>query len=203
MTTASFVARRGASVATMSTPKFTRLVRFVPVDGSARSPMIGEPVQTHQDVGLATYQSEPVEVSTFSGSSVLSPGQPTGQIHRVKHLLSPLAASEVGTIRCIGLNVSHREREREKTEGIRIEVPLYYNHQYKTHAKEVNMDLPTVPILFFKPCTTLADPYPAPTILPRSFIQDEAADFESEVAIVIGKDCKNVSEDDALDYLLG
>jgi 2-keto-4-pentenoate hydratase/2-oxohepta-3-ene-1,7-dioic acid hydratase in catechol pathway len=65
------------------------------------------------------------------------------------------------------------------------------------------MDIPTVPVLFMKPSTALANPFPAPTILPRSFEGDNAADYESEVAIVIGKDCKNVSESEALDYLLG
>lgn len=86
---------------------FSRLVRFWPVDGSSTfSPLIGEPIKPEQDVGLATYQSEPVNVEVFSGSSILSPGQRTGEIRRVDRILSPLAASEVGTIRCIGLNVS-------------------------------------------------------------------------------------------------
>lgn len=47
-------------------------------------------------------------METYSGTSVLDPGTPTGKIETVGRLLSPLAASEVGTIRCIGLNVSLR-----------------------------------------------------------------------------------------------
>jgi 2-keto-4-pentenoate hydratase/2-oxohepta-3-ene-1,7-dioic acid hydratase in catechol pathway len=54
-----------------------------------------------------------------------------------------------------------------------------------------------------KPATSLADPYPAPTVIPKAFVADNAADFESELALVIGKAAKNVSEEDALDYLLG
>ena len=57
--------------------------------------------------------------------------------------------------------------------------------------------------MFYKPSTALANPYPQPTIIPKSVIKDDAADFESEVAIVIGKTCKNVTEEEALDYLLG
>lgn len=72
-----------------------------------------------------------------------------------------------------------------------------------SHANEVKLEIPTVPVLFMKPSTALADPFPAPTIIPRSFVADDAADFESEVAIVIGKECKNVNEEDALQYLLG
>jgi 2-keto-4-pentenoate hydratase/2-oxohepta-3-ene-1,7-dioic acid hydratase in catechol pathway len=75
--------------------------------------------------------------------------------------------------------------------------------QYKTHAKEVGLDIPSVPVLFMKPSTALADPHPGPVVIPRTFVSDDAADFESEVALVIGKECKNVSEEDALDYLLG
>lgn len=65
------------------------------------------------------------------------------------------------------------------------------------------MDIPSVPVLFMKPSTTLADPFPAPTVLPKAFAESKTADYESELAIVIGKDAKNVSEADALDYLLG
>lgn len=54
-----------------------------------------------------------------------------------------------------------------------------------------------------KPSTSLADPYPAPTVIPRLFKQDDAADYESEVAVIIGKNCKNVSEEEAMDYVLG
>jgi 2-keto-4-pentenoate hydratase/2-oxohepta-3-ene-1,7-dioic acid hydratase in catechol pathway len=54
-----------------------------------------------------------------------------------------------------------------------------------------------------KPSTSLADPHPAPTVIPQAFVKDNAADYESELAVVIGKPCKNVSEEDALDYLLG
>jgi 2-keto-4-pentenoate hydratase/2-oxohepta-3-ene-1,7-dioic acid hydratase in catechol pathway len=54
-----------------------------------------------------------------------------------------------------------------------------------------------------KPANALADPFPAPTIIPAPFVKDDAADYEAEVAIVIGKAAKNVSEGDALDHLLG
>lgn len=83
---------------------FKRLVRFVSKSGG--EPLIGEPVERDQDVGLATYAGEPVEVEVFAGRSVLEPGERTGKKEHVERLLSPLAASEVGTIRCIGLNVS-------------------------------------------------------------------------------------------------
>ncbi|WWC90305.1 uncharacterized protein L201_005238 [Kwoniella dendrophila CBS 6074] len=156
---------------------YTRLIRFIP-KSSSPEPIIGEPIDANVDVGIASYGSKPIEVEVFSGKSVLNPGQKTGRKEFVDKLLSPLDQREIGTIRCIGLN-------------------------YVNHAKEVNLPIPDTPTLFMKPATALADPYPAPTIIPKAFVSDNAADFESEVALIIGKAAKNVPEEEALDYLLG
>lgn len=65
------------------------------------------------------------------------------------------------------------------------------------------MAIPTVPTVFMKPSTSLADPFPSPTIIPKSTLADDCCDFESELVIIIGKKCKDVSEAEALDYVLG
>jgi len=83
---------------------FTGLVRFVPTADHTKI-LIGQPQKDHIDVGMALYQNHEVKVYVFSGRSVLDPGQKTGDTVIVSRLLSPLASSEVGTIRCIGLNV--------------------------------------------------------------------------------------------------
>jgi 2-keto-4-pentenoate hydratase/2-oxohepta-3-ene-1,7-dioic acid hydratase in catechol pathway len=75
--------------------------------------------------------------------------------------------------------------------------------QYLTHAQEMGLETPDVPSVFMKPANSLGDPFPAPTIIPAPFVKDDAADYEAEVALVIGKAAKNVSEEDAMDYLLG
>jgi 2-keto-4-pentenoate hydratase/2-oxohepta-3-ene-1,7-dioic acid hydratase in catechol pathway len=54
-----------------------------------------------------------------------------------------------------------------------------------------------------KPETSLGDPWPAPTVLPKLTQLDDCGDYESELTIVIGKQCKNVSEEEAYDYVLG
>jgi 2-keto-4-pentenoate hydratase/2-oxohepta-3-ene-1,7-dioic acid hydratase in catechol pathway len=54
-----------------------------------------------------------------------------------------------------------------------------------------------------KPETALADPWPTPFTIPKSTIGDDTTDYESELAIVIGRPAKDVSEADALDYVLG
>lgn len=40
-------------------------------------------------------------------------------------------------------------------------------------------------------------------MIPKHTLKDDSADYESELAVVIGKTCKNVSEAEALDYVLG
>lgn len=82
----------------------TGLVRFVPKSAPS-SILIGEPVQASLDVGLASREGKDISVNVFSGRSVLSPGSRTDRTESVERLLSPLAQEEVGTIRCIGLNV--------------------------------------------------------------------------------------------------
>lgn len=67
----------------------------------------------------------------------------------------------------------------------------------------MNLETPDVPSVFMKPANSLGDPYPAPTIIPEPFVKDDAADYEAELAIVIGKTAKNVKEKDAMDYVLG
>jgi 2-keto-4-pentenoate hydratase/2-oxohepta-3-ene-1,7-dioic acid hydratase in catechol pathway len=80
---------------------------------------------------------------------------------------------------------------------------VYNINQYKQHAQEVKMAAPPEPVLFLKPSTSLADPYPHPTIIPKHTLSTDTADYESELAVVISKPCKNVSEAEALDYVLG
>lgn len=40
-------------------------------------------------------------------------------------------------------------------------------------------------------------------MIPKHTLADDCADYESELAVVIGKTCKNVSKEEALDYVLG
>lgn len=156
---------------------FERLVRFVP-KGDDSKILIGEPADKSVDVGLAVRKGEDVEVKVYSGKSVLDFGSPTGETSVIGRILSPVTAEEAGTIRCIGLN-------------------------YKRHAEEAKMSIPDIPTLFLKPPAALADPWPAPTLIPKHTIASDSADYESELAIILGKDAKNVSEADALDYVLG
>jgi 2-keto-4-pentenoate hydratase/2-oxohepta-3-ene-1,7-dioic acid hydratase in catechol pathway len=64
------------------------------------------------------------------------------------------------------------------------------------------MAIPTVPVLFVKPGTAVADPYPGKIIIPK-VAQDGSSDYEGELTVVIGKTGKDIKEEDAYDYILG
>lgn len=79
-------------------------MRFTPKSCPTRI-LIGQPVQGDLDIGIALRNRQEVGVHVYSGKSVLDPGSKTEQVESIHRILSPLAEGEVGTIRCIGLNV--------------------------------------------------------------------------------------------------
>lgn len=70
---------------------------------------------------------------------------------------------------------------------------------YADHAAEAKMAIPEVPVLFAKFRNSLTGPYSS-IVLPRN---STAIDYEAELAVVIGKTCKDVAEKDALSYVAG
>lgn len=77
---------------------------------------------------------------------------------------------------------------------------------YRRHAQEAGATIPEVPIVFVKGVNTLQnpnDPIEIPTHLPSHEV-----DYECELAVVMGRHadgrvCKNVSPQEALDFVLG
>ncbi|WP_433683614.1 fumarylacetoacetate hydrolase family protein [Nocardia sp. CA-119907] len=70
---------------------------------------------------------------------------------------------------------------------------------YAAHAAEMGGVAPADPVIFMKPSTSIVGPN-APIILPPSSSQ---VDYEGELAIVIGRPCKDVPAARALDVVLG
>lgn len=71
---------------------------------------------------------------------------------------------------------------------------------YLAHIQETNAPTPERPLIFIKATTSLIGPDEA-IRLPR--IAPDHVDYEAELAVVIGKTARHVSERDALDYVLG
>jgi len=107
------------------------------------------------------------------GDNILESLAPTGRPARVERVLAPL---EPACFWCIGLN-------------------------YKRHAEETKGQIPEYPILFFKSPAALQHPG-EPIRLPRH-LRSDAVDYEGELAVVIGKPCKNATRENALDFVLG
>jgi 2-keto-4-pentenoate hydratase/2-oxohepta-3-ene-1,7-dioic acid hydratase in catechol pathway len=70
---------------------------------------------------------------------------------------------------------------------------------YKSHAEEMKIPLPDEPIIFLKPSTAMIG-HKDYIVLPENF---RRVDYECELAVVIGKKAKKVSEKEALDYIFG
>jgi 2-keto-4-pentenoate hydratase/2-oxohepta-3-ene-1,7-dioic acid hydratase in catechol pathway len=70
---------------------------------------------------------------------------------------------------------------------------------YRSHAREMQMAIPDEPLLFLKPATAVIGPG-APIIYPK---MSQRVDYEGELGVVIGRQCKNVSEQNAPDCVFG
>lgn len=70
---------------------------------------------------------------------------------------------------------------------------------YSEHAAEMDNDLPTEPLLFMKANSAINGPFDD-VLIPRGSVQ---MDYEGELAVIIGKTAKYVSEADALSYVGG
>lgn len=97
----------------------------------------------------------------------------TGAAADVQKLLAPIVPVD---ILCIGLN-------------------------YRHHAAESGLAAPAFPVLFVKNIGALQNPGD-PILIPTHLKSDEV-DYECELAVVIGKECKNATKENALDFVLG
>ncbi|KAE8141780.1 2-keto-4-pentenoate hydratase [Aspergillus pseudotamarii] len=154
-------------------PSWTHLVRFVASEDDQVH--LGQLVDPTRDVGLDSINGIPIYAFKVEGT--IYNGRVTETSLQVRQLLSPIVPEECPYIRCIGLN-------------------------YKLHALEAGMPIPTVPALFSKPRTTIANPYPGTINIPK-IAQDNSSDYEAELVIVIGKSARDITAEQAPWYILG
>ncbi|KAH8121051.1 acylpyruvate hydrolase [Trichoderma asperellum] len=154
--------------------RWTHLIRFIAKeDGQVHLGQVD--VDANPDVGLAAFEGKDLAAQVISGS--VYDGVVTGQTLHVAQLLPPLSIEQTPIIRCLGLN-------------------------YRDHAKEASMPIPDVPVLFIKPRTALNGPYPAKINIPK-IAQDDSADYEAELAVIISQDGRDIPESEAYKYVLG
>jgi len=118
-------------------------------------------------------------VSGIQGSSLqgllksLSSPRLTGRIYTLDaiRLLPPCIPSKLV---CLGLN-------------------------YRKHAEEFNLPIPTTPLIFLKPSTAVIGPSDS-IILPKN---SKRVDYEAELGVVMGRRAKDVKPAQVNDYILG
>ena len=152
-----------------------RLIRFISTDGRT---LRGEPILQSPDLDLGKVtESSRLQAKVVFGEDIYSTTgscKVTDEIVTVKTLLGPLSRRDVPILRCVGLN-------------------------YAKHIREAKRTPPPFPFIFFKPTTCITD-HNAPVHIPK-ICQDDQADYEGELCLVIGRDAKDVPLADALDYV--
>lgn len=76
---------------------------------------------------------------------------------------------------------------------------LCVGRNYEAHAAEFGTEVPADPLLFFKPPSAVIGPS-EPILLPQ---QSQRIEYEAELAVVIGRRCRNVRPDKAWSFVLG
>jgi 2-keto-4-pentenoate hydratase/2-oxohepta-3-ene-1,7-dioic acid hydratase in catechol pathway len=106
-------------------------------------------------------------------------GTPFGEFRRLDaeipvHMVRLLSPVEPGKIICVGRN-------------------------YAEHAREQNVDVPEIPLLFLKPPSAVIGPDDRIILPPQS----RQVEHEGELAVVIGKTGRWIAASEALNYVLG
>ena len=101
----------------------------------------------------------------------------TGKKVKVSKLLAPIKPE---AIFCIGLN---------------------YMKHYEEFSKKKGVPLPEKPVIFMKQNNSLA--HPGGDIWMPDLDLGHHLDYEAELTIVIGKECRNATKDNALSFVCG
>ncbi len=70
---------------------------------------------------------------------------------------------------------------------------------YAAHAAEISQDVPDEPLMFFKPVSAIIGPGDT-IVLPH---QSDQIELEVELAVVIGKQAKNISKGEVMSHIFG
>ena len=125
-----------------------------------------------------------------------------GDWHRNRFVISAPAATRDGLQRA----AAELSPKSFGVDGLRLGPPipdpdkiLCMGLNYRDHAAEAGLDLPTVPLFFAKFRNSLIGPGDQ-IVLPAA---SSKIDYEAELAVVIGSRCRDVAAEDALDHVAG
>src|SRR6185503_6331403 len=130
-------------------------------------------------------------LETSSTREIISRGREA--LEEVAALLATHQTSELAVI------AAYRVEEIEFLPAVYPSKILAIGRNYTDHALEGGAEPPKAPMIFNKLPNSLTAPQ-APIVLPAI---TEKVDYEAELAVVMGRRAKRVSEADALDYVFG
>jgi len=129
-----------------------------------------------------------------------------GRVRDLSDKLGDLTGSALAPERLARLGKIDIETLPTVSSDVRIGAPIGDIRQivcvglnYTDHAQELNMPIPSEPVLFMKSPYTISGPFDDVILPPGS----EKTDWEVELAIVIGVEARNVARADALSYIAG
>lgn len=162
---------------TSAATSWWRLIRFVArEDGQT---YFGQPLDDNLDIGVAYANSSPPIKANVLYTHPLSGVAPlSGVVKTVSTLLPPLLPHEIPAIRALGANFI----------------------QTGQNALEATKNRPVLPILFYKPNTTISGPGREIIIPPCA---KEESDYEVELLVILGKSIKDASPTEAMQSVLG
>ncbi len=77
---------------------------------------------------------------------------------------------------------------------------IFLGLNYMSHVREQNARMPGGVVIFLKPRTSIAGPFEEIEV-PSDYTSK--VDYEGELALIIGRRCRRVDREDALDFVLG
>jgi 2-keto-4-pentenoate hydratase/2-oxohepta-3-ene-1,7-dioic acid hydratase in catechol pathway len=159
----------------------TRLIRFIAVEDSRT--YVGAPILP-PDLDVAQYVAasdrSPLTARVLPSDNILDASlAPTDQLRTVARLLPILPPARIPSIRALGANYVQPGQE----------------------AREARAKRPALPILFFKPPQSCVVGHGDAIVVPKEM--EHETDYEVELVVVIGRDCKDVQVHEALSYVRG
>ena len=118
-----------------------------------------------------------------------------GWLH--ENMVGPIEGDPLGEFRRLDAN--------QDLNSVRLLAPLLpgkilcVGRNYLAHAREHNEEVPEVPLLFFKPPSSVIGPGDKIVLPPQS----EQVEHEAELVVVIGRKGRWISPENALEHVLG
>ena len=158
---------------------------------------IVDPQQAYIELLTKSGQKRAAEIAT-----ALLPANPTEFIAN-----GDLALKTAQEAIAFALENAEQSSAIYKKENVQIGAPVLKPNKiicvglnYKNHILEMKRDLPVHPVIFAKFATAISGPNDT---FPLNSNLTKKLDYEAELAFVVGKEGKDISYEDALDYVYG